>query len=293
MKNLSPTIQKIIIIIFITLFAACGTVENWDERNDEDIPPIAPAKVADVEIADEKLEKCIKETNKTYIFEFKTLNCPSKDITDLSGIENFTQIYDLQLQENRISNIQPLASLTKLSTLYLYSNKSINDLTPLSELDQLQVLSIYENDIEDISMLSKLENLTFLALNGNRIKDLSALANMTRLTELYLFDNNIVNIEPIQNLNNLTYLKLENNEIVDVSIISNLKNLKGVSLHDNNITTGVDLLTALQNISPDMEKYYVINLKNNNDIPCGDLLTLITELGENKVSHNSDCTSDL
>jgi hypothetical protein len=53
---------------------------------------------------------------------------------------------------NKVSDISPLATLTSLAHLYLWSNQ-ISDLSPLSKLTSLTYLSLWRNRIADISPL--------------------------------------------------------------------------------------------------------------------------------------------
>jgi Leucine-rich repeat (LRR) protein len=74
----------------------------------------------------------------------------------------------LRLDENEISDIQPLAGLTNLTTLYFYWNK-ISDIQPLAGLTNLTILYLDNNKISDIQPLAGLTNLTKLYLSGNPI----------------------------------------------------------------------------------------------------------------------------
>jgi len=83
--------------------------------------------------------------------------------------------------------------LTKLEKLSLYSNE-ITDVTPLAGLTKLEVLSLGWNyQLTDITPLAKLTQLKRLVVfgGGNQIADLTPLAGLTNLTELVLGDNPI------------------------------------------------------------------------------------------------------
>lgn len=91
--------------------------------------------------------------------------------------------------ENLISDITPLASLTKLTRLDLGRNQ-ISDITTLAGLTNLTYLDLDENLISDITPLAGLIGLVSLDLVHNRILDASPLAGLTNLTES-LGDENI------------------------------------------------------------------------------------------------------
>jgi hypothetical protein len=87
-------------------------------------------------------------------------------IATLSGIENMTNLTELELNGYTISSLSGLQSLTNLKRLTL------------------------RNDgITDISSLSSLTNLEYLDLRLNKITNISALKGLTRLKYLYLAVN--------------------------------------------------------------------------------------------------------
>ena len=98
----------------------------------------------------------------------------------------------LDLRENKISDIKPLAALTNLTQLDLGENK-ISDIKPLAALTNLNQLSISFNQISDVKPLAELTNLTQLYLGANQISDVKPLAELTNLTQLNLGGNPIKN----------------------------------------------------------------------------------------------------
>jgi internalin A len=96
----------------------------------------------------------------------------------------------LNLSENQISDVKPLAGLTNLTILGLGRNQ-ISDVKPLAGLTNLIELSLSENKIIDVKPLGGLTNLTYLFLLNNQISDVKPLAGLTNLTNLDLGDNPI------------------------------------------------------------------------------------------------------
>ena len=160
--------------------------------------------------------------------EFKFIQ--THGIKNLLGLENAVNLEKLDLNENEISDLSPIAKLNKLTKLSLIRNR-ISDLQPLSELTNLEYLDLYANKIEDISPLAKLTNLKHLDLHNNNdqtgdpvhptisggIKDISVVKNLTKLEMLSLGSNNISDISPIKNLTNIKDLVLGGNHISDYS----------------------------------------------------------------------------
>ena len=77
---------------------------------------------------------------------------------------------ELDLSDNRISDMKPLARLTNLTDLSLMGNQ-ISDVKPLAGLTKLTKLNLRQNKISDFTSLSGLTKLTDLWLNGNPIAE--------------------------------------------------------------------------------------------------------------------------
>ncbi len=168
------------------------------------------------------------------------------DIKDLTGLEFAINLVEVSLTRNAISDISPLAGLTKLQYLYLRSN-SISDISPLAGLTGLMDLDLSSNAIVDTSPLAELTNLTQLSLSGNTITDISVLANLTNLEELQLSRNPISDISPLTNLINLTRLELGRIATSNISPLVYLTNLIELGLRGN-LVSDVSGLTGLTNL---------------------------------------------
>ena len=152
----------------------------------------------------------------------------NSNITDLTGLERATNLTTLNLghvhvgaegrsiNSNSISNISPLAELTKLTELWLGFNL-ISDISVLAGLTNLKLLDLTGNSLSDISIVEGLTNLTYLDLDGNSLSDISPLAGLTNLTRLELGGNSISDISPLAGLTNLTSLWLAGASISDIS----------------------------------------------------------------------------
>ena len=141
---------------------------------------------------------------------------------------------------NSLSDISHLSTLTTLRVMSLSSNM-ISDISHLSNLRSLTTLYLSDNSISDISDLSGLTALVRLRLSGNMISDLSHLSGLTSLTQLYLSDNQISNISHLSTLTALSSLRLAENTIADISaLVANA----GLATGDS-----VDLRTNLLNVA--------------------------------------------
>jgi internalin A len=170
------------------------------------------------------------------------LSLEQNQISDIKPLSNLTNLTELSLGGNQISDIKPLSNLTKLTSLSLTGNQ-ISDIKPLSNLTKLTSLSLTGNQ------MSNLTNLTVLWLEGNQISDIKPLSNLTNLTVLSLEGNQISDIKPLSNLTKLTSLSLEGNQISDIKPLSNLTKLTSLSLEKNQISDIKPLSNLLSNLT--------------------------------------------
>jgi internalin A len=141
-----------------------------------------------------------------------------KDISSLQPFQNLTQ---LDLSFNSVSDPSILAGLPKLEVLRLGGN-SIADVSSLAGMVGLKELHLWgNNQIKDIAPLSGMVQMGTLFLNGNQISDLRVVANMKMLGFLDISNNQIVDLTPLVGLP-ITRLKLNGNPITDFSPIQSI-----------------------------------------------------------------------
>ncbi|MBS0603883.1 MAG: leucine-rich repeat domain-containing protein [Verrucomicrobia bacterium] len=131
--------------------------------------------------------------------QLRQLNLSNNQITDVSALENFTQLARLNLSHNQITDIAVLGNLTQLSRLNLSSNK-ITDVAGLGILARLEELNLYDNQITDVSALGNLVQLCKLNLSNNQITDVSTLGNLVQLCKLNLSNNQVTDISALGHL---------------------------------------------------------------------------------------------
>jgi Leucine-rich repeat (LRR) protein/protocatechuate 3,4-dioxygenase beta subunit len=102
-----------------------------------------------VEIADPNFINALTEGNgiqvvKGDLNQLTLLSLSYKGIARLDGIEHATKVTSLFLNDNRISDLQPLTGLKQLTDLDLSQN-NIRDLSPLLELTNLKSVNLRNN----------------------------------------------------------------------------------------------------------------------------------------------------
>ena len=121
---------------------------------------------------------------------------PASKITDISGLESFTNLENLDLSFHAVSDISALAGLSKLTTLSLSANPLAN-LAALSRLTGLRALNLSHCPVQDYRPLASLTRLEFLKLDHSSISDVSALATLTNLKYLFLAQSPIGDYSPL------------------------------------------------------------------------------------------------
>ena len=110
----------------------------------------------------------------------------------MSSLSGLTELRDLDLENNQVSDISAFTSLKKLTALSLGGNP-VGDISALSELTDLTELYLRNCGLKDITPLAGLTKLSLLYITGNDIVDISALCtlvqNVEYLENLQIQDN--------------------------------------------------------------------------------------------------------
>lgn len=131
------------------------------------------------------------------------------------------QLTELHAENRQITNLIGLEYATNLTEMLLGHNP-ISDVSPLVNLAQLRILNMADCQISDLHPLANLTRLESLHLHHNQIEDITPLANLTTLTDLWLIDNQIADVRPLGNLTLLKELQIQNNSIRDYSPLDTL-----------------------------------------------------------------------
>lgn len=176
------------------------------------VTSLAAANISDW-MPDPALQAAIAPSSQADMQQFEALYLQERGISDITGLEFATNLRILHIQRNPITDLSPLAGLTQLEELHFWHNQEDKtsgtsrgthlDLSPLSGLINLKVLSLEGNGIEDISALAGLHQLEVLGLGGNQITDVAPLAHLTQLRVLGIEGNNITDLSPLKALTNI------------------------------------------------------------------------------------------
>lgn len=187
------------------------------------------------------------------------------NITNSNGFKNLVNhknlknlwITNMSLAENELSSLPEL--LETLSIQNCSGIKSLNFLSKLVHLKELNINACWMNDIRAIENLKKLENLN---LNNNLISDLSSLSQLTELKTLEITNNRITDLTPLNKLReyNLTYVYAYFNPIVDYSFFETMPSYTApYSEWVQAVSTAKTMVeTVIQAGMTEQEKYFAL-----------------------------------
>lgn len=166
------------------------------------------------------------------------LSMNNANISDLTGIEAFTNLTSLQCGSNNLTTLN-VSKNTNLITL----NCNNNQLTQL-----------------DISGNIALEDLNFF---NNNLSQLNV-TNNTNLKSLIASDNQLTELN-ISNNVNLVVLSLNNNSLTAIDLTNNT-NLEEANFDNNNLTQlDISSNTILKILESENNNLSTLNLKNGNN----------------------------
>lgn len=190
------------------------------------------------------------------VAKISTIKGRGRKIGNLSGVEHCLAVQDVQLDNNEIVDLTPLAGLKIIQLLSLKGNK-IESIEPLKEFAKLQYLDLSGNKVKDISPLAKSTNMRFLELSDNAVEQLDVLKNFPKLQSLYLKGNTAKDWTPIGELKMLDRLDVSACKIEDLSFLKPLKRLNTVYLNDNQVKDLAPLVEMAGDQSPLLWTFYL------------------------------------
>jgi internalin A len=180
-------------------------------------------------------------------------------ISDVSEIARLTGLEILDLRNNHIEIVEPLAGLEALRSLDLRGNRlTENAVDALASLRRLENLNLRENDLRDISALERLTQLRYLNLHSNsRVVSILPLAPLSGLTTLILRGVPIEDDAGIlRELVNLERLNVRDTGLRDLTILADLMEQGALQDHpEDNVFAEVDIR---ENPIGELEAYAVL-----------------------------------
>lgn len=172
-----------------------------------------------------------------------TLSCTAYGINQVDGLQYFTGISELKLENNNISTINEISGLTQLINIDLKQNE-ISYLPNLSGLTNLVSLILHDNIISELPELPQPGNLRHLNFSQNNFSTFPDLSTQTKLEHINFARNtNIGSIDAFPALINLKELHIYLCGLSEVPDISKLDSLQFLNIGYNYLTTLPDFRT--------------------------------------------------
>ena len=175
--------KKIFIILLVmAMFCALAACSSPVSEPEDTQSPTTQQPTRTVEFTDPTLEAMVRAA----------MCKPDGDITlaDAEAVTALNLSYEWQrllpdaVPVREIGGLEYFKNLERLDLSF----HEITDLSPLAGLSKLTILALGGNPIADIAPLVGLTNLIVLALPGTGVSDLSSLSGLTRIRYLYLAD---------------------------------------------------------------------------------------------------------
>ena len=166
-------------------------------------------------------------------------------ITDITPLNEFPLLRNLELAGNAIVDLSPLSSIVGMSELDL-SDNALSDLTPLQGLSSLERLDLSRNPLLTASSLVPIvmnnPDLSHLALASIPIQDLSTVLlsgpQALPLIDLDVSDTGIDGNSLLVLRSGLEVLNVANNQITDLTNMASLvANLRKLDVSQNQLTS--------------------------------------------------------
>lgn len=155
--------------------------------------------------------------------------------SDLTGLENLTQLRVLDLSWTEIDDLTPLTQLTHLEVLDA-SYTFISSITPLTRLNALRHLDLSHTKVADLSPLKDHPALQTLLCYHTPVASVAPLAGLSMLQKLDLSQTQVIALDPLAHLPALQTLLCAWTPIEDISkSLVRLPTLQTLVLHETAI----------------------------------------------------------
>lgn len=175
-------------------------------------------------------------------------------IASIKGLERLGLLKKLVVSGNgstgekkwKLNDLSPLTELLNLQQFYC-DHTNVKVLSPLSKMLNLQQFYCDNTQVEDLSFLSKLPILQYFTCSQTQVRDLSPLSKLSNLQLIYFYTTQVSDLSPLSGLTNLQKLGCNSSPVSDLSPVSRLNNLQRLSC-TSTLVTNLSPLKGLSNL---------------------------------------------
>lgn len=146
-------------------------------------------------------------------------------ISDISLLQDFTDLKSLELRDLQITDISPISGLSNLTELDISQNPiSDSTLNDLKDLLLLESLNIRETGVSNLDVLRRLTNLEYLNIHSNfQLESVAFLSSLSNLQTLIAENVEMGSeIDVLSGLTKLQKVNLQNTGLEDLSVLASL-----------------------------------------------------------------------
>lgn len=181
------------------------------------------------------------------------------DIRRLDDLSMMPNLESLTIKNCGLKSILPIVGLTELKELNLSGNK-ISDISALLEMTWLEKLDVSNNPIDKVPNLSGMEDLVALNLDDTGVADLSFMQGAS-VSELHISYTNINNIAILSECEKLESLYMYGFNFMDLTPLQQLPHFHSIYLSQGFDHSQVDFLAGRFMMADKYTRVYLV-LKN-------------------------------
>jgi Leucine-rich repeat (LRR) protein len=211
------------------------------------IPAMARTRLRlDTVLADAALLQVFIDDNKVYCDQPTTLTAPSKGISSLAGIERVSGLVYINLSDNLIADLSPLAGLPALVDLRA-DNNEITTFPPQTGFSFLTLLNLssQRGGLVDPSGIWSISSIEQLDLGANGLVSVSGIGGLSNLRYLRLDHNPLADTSPLAGLNSMVHLSIAYAGIIDIDFTEAMSGLWQLDIGYNGIGSLLPLANKL------------------------------------------------
>ncbi len=155
---------------------------------------------------------------------------------------------DTLLLQNSGLMLQLIRHLRNSREIDISNNLDIENLAPLSEMDNLRSLNCSHTLIDDLTPLRSLSKLQTLDITGCPVETLNPLRYVSALHEIDAAYTELKNVNVVENMKNLEILNLAHTSVDSLPNLKTLQNLRTLELNVTPLQS-IDSLTSLTRLN--------------------------------------------